>query len=215
MTALRRFTRSRPTCTAAMLCSLLPMGCTGSLNTSDDLLDAPPTPALAGPLSEEQISAARAELAAGPRLTSLDRREWPLEVVSVPRGQVEHQPVYWVQLMPDRSNPRSRGDFPTAATALDGDGEGAAVALEAGANLASTPLFIGWAPIEMIAENRWPWTTLRNHPDYQRVPAKTVRDDWAWVTLVGSDGRPRAPQRESEPTLAPALGLPLPGSDGG
>lgn len=185
-------------------------GCTGQLNATNDLLDAPPLPALAGPLSDEELAAARMQLAAGEPLVSLDRRSWEPVEISVPRGQVEHQPVYWVELMPDRSTARGRGDFPSAGTALEADGDRGAAALEAGTNLVSTPLFALWAPVEMIAEGNWPWTTLRNRPDYARVPPPVARDDWAWVApptaSITAGGTATAP----EIVPASAAGLPAP-----
>ncbi|MFO0874702.1 MAG: hypothetical protein U0575_12130 [Phycisphaerales bacterium] len=174
---------------AALACAAaLTGGCTGSLNTSNQLVDAEPLPALAPAVIGPQIDD-------GPSLNGLDRRNWPMTTISVPRGQVEHQPIYWSEVLPDQTLARQRGERPHGGDVLDGTGDPGAQAVEASANLAWTPLLLPLSPIEMIVENRWPWTTVVDHPTYERIrPASDRRDPWIWIT-------PPAPD-------APAVGVP-------
>lgn len=173
-------------------------GCTGSLNSTDQLLDAEPFPALAPHAEQPPLDDA-------PSLNGLDRRNWSMTTMSVPRGQVEHQPTYWAEALPARSQPRERGEFPQGGDVLDGVGDPGAQVVEAGANLVWTPLELPLAPVEMIAQDRWPWTTLRNHPEYQRVPpaSTTLRDPWVWITPPGTPAQP-APTPTPAPAPVPA-----------
>lgn len=161
--------------------------CTGSLNTSDELLDAPPLPALSGPV-EAQVPASASQPSLS-RTNGLDRRDWPMVEVASPRGQVEHQPTYVTTFAPDQSLARDRGEFPNKDTALQTTGDGGAEVVEAAANVGGTPLLIPAAPVQMIL-GRWWWITERDHPDFQRLPM--VGNDlpppspWLWVEPVGA-----------------------------
>lgn len=152
----------RPTSALLCLTTLLAVGCTGSLNTSNEMLGAPPLPALAPPQGPEAIAAAPPTgIAASdaPSLSAangLDRRGWPMVVVSVPRGQVEAQPTYVTTLLPDQSLPRDRGEFPTGGDALDETGSRGAEVVQGAANAAGSPLFLLSAPVEMLM-GRWWW----------------------------------------------------------
>lgn len=178
-----RWTAPAALATTTSLAALLALssGCTGSLNASNELLDAEPLPALAPSPDAPPPDDA-------PSINGLDRRNWQLTTMSVPRGQVEHQPTYWAEALPDRTLPRQRGEFPMGGDVLDGSGDPGAQVVEAGTNLVWTPIELPLAPVEMVAKNRWPWTTLRNHPDYQRVPSSTSRDPWIWITPPTSAG---------------------------
>jgi len=174
----------------AVSMSALP-ACTGSLNTSDQLLDAPPLPALEAPRQEPlPASASQPSLSAA---TGLDRRGWPITEVLSPRGQVEAQPTYVTTFAPDRTLARSRGEFPSGATVLETTGAGEAQFWEAAANVGGTPLLIPAAPVTMVM-GRWWWMTERQIPTYQRLPAVQAGDDatsewvptgatnpWIWV----------------------------------
>jgi len=174
---MNRFS-SRPIVAALLALPLLTAaGCTGGLNSTDSLLGTPELPALTDAQVGDRPSTDQPSLANG-----LDRRAWTTTTVVVPRGQVEHQPTYWTQALPDRSLPRQRGEWPTGGEVLDGAGDPGIQAIEAGANLVWTPAQILIAPVEMIAEDHWPWTTLRSGPDYSRTPPPMTRDPWRWVT---------------------------------
>jgi hypothetical protein len=160
-------------------------GCTGGLNSSNELLGAPPLTALSGPPAPEAAPTGIAAASGEPSLggpNGLDRRGWPVVVVSVPRGQVEVQPAYVTTLLPDQSLPRDRGEFPIGGDVLDETGSAGAEVLQAASNAAGSPLFLLSAPVEMLM-GRWWWVTERDHPTSARVPTPTrTIDPWVWIT---------------------------------
>lgn len=177
----RRFATTGALCSAPV-CAVL-AGCTGSLNQSDELLGAPPLPALAAP-TQPTLPPNAGE----PSLTAsngLDRRGWPVVQVASPRGQVQSQPTYVTTLFPDRSTARARGEFPTGASVAETGGAWDAQAWEATANAFGSPLFIVSAPIEMLMGNWW-WITVEDTPEFVRVPPDRGRDPWVWIEPVGA-----------------------------
>jgi hypothetical protein len=186
--------------------SVLPLAalaaCTGSLNTSDELLDAPPLPALSAPRDEPlPPSAGQPSIGAA---TGLDRRSWPVVEVSSPRGQVQVQPTYVTTFAPDRSLARDRGEFPTGATVLETTGSGDAQFWEAAANVGGTPLLIPVAPVSMIM-GRWWWVTERDLPTYARLPAAqagaSAGGEGGWISAGAAN-----PWIWVEPPAPPAQG---------
>ena len=165
-------------------------GCTGSLNQSDQLLGAPPLPALSAP-TEPTLP----PNAGDPSLTAangLDRRGWPVVVAASPRGQVQSQPTYVTTLFPDRSTARARGEFPTGASVAQTGGAWDAQAWEGTANAFGSPLFILSAPVEMLMGNWW-WITVIDKPEFVRVPPDSGRDPWIWIEPPAAGSAPAAP----------------------
>lgn len=138
--------------------TLLALVACGTQNSSDTLIGAgeEPLPALvANPPSSIPAQAL-------PSVDGLDRRNWPVTAVAVPRGQVEVQPSYSENLYLASGVARDGGAYPTAATALDGRSDGVSVLAEAGAQ----PFWsAGWVmaggPIRM-AIGEPPWSVQRN-----------------------------------------------------
>jgi hypothetical protein len=138
--------------------SLLAVAACGTQNSTNTLTGAgdEPLPALvANPPSSIPAEAA-------PSVDGLDRRNWPVTAVAVPRGQVEVQPSYSENLSLASGPTRDDGAYPTAATALDGRSDGLSVLAEAGAQ----PFWsAGWVmvggPIRM-AIGQPPWTVQQN-----------------------------------------------------
>ena len=88
----------------------------GTQNSTNTIAGAPPLPALV-PDPPSSVPAQPA-----PSVTGLDRRNWPVTAVEVPRGQVEVQPTYYKRFDGSPDDPRARGDYPTIATALNTGG---------------------------------------------------------------------------------------------
>lgn len=172
--------------------ALVAGGCTGSLNQQNGLIGvsggglpdlagaraAVASGAAAGDGAGAGASAAAGD-AAGSPLTGLDRRAWPVVVVEVPAGQVEHQPVYFEPIVLANGTARTKDDAPTAATVLQGPSDGGSLLAEA----AAAPfIFAGElviSPVRMILQP--PWTTIRapaSHPA-QAMPASSTM--WRWV----------------------------------
>lgn len=141
-------------CGAGLLAAI---GC-GTQNSTNTLIgaDEAPLPALvANPPSSIPAEAT-------PSVEGLDRRNWPVTAVAVPRGQVQVQPSYSENLNLASGSARDGGTYPTAATALEGRSDGVSVLAEAGAQ----PFWsAGWVmvggPIRM-AIGEPPWTVQRD-----------------------------------------------------
>lgn len=123
---------------------------------------------------------------ASPSVDGLDRRNWPVTSVAVPRGQVEVQPSYSENLNLASGAARDGGTYPTAATALDGRSDGISMLAEAGAQ----PFWsAGWVmvggPIRM-AIGEPPWTVQRNpRPDFALDDPRMSEGQpamWHWVS---------------------------------
>lgn len=189
---MRNRRRSDP-CRAATLAVVLglsgiALAACGTQNSTDTLIGAgdEPLPALvANPPSSIPAEAS-------PSVNGLDRRNWPVTAVPVPRGQVEVQPSYSENLTFASGAARDAGAYPTAATALDGRSDGVSLLAEAGAQ----PFWsAGWVmvggPIRM-AIGEPPWTVQRNPKsdfalDDPRMGAG--RDAmWHWVSKDPATG---------------------------
>jgi hypothetical protein len=161
---------------------------------------------------------------ASPSVDGLDRRNWPVTAVQVPRGQVEVQPTYSENLLLASGTSRDGGAYPTTASSLDGRSDGVAVLAEAGAQ----PIWsAGWimvgGPVRMMLGEP-PWTVQRDpRSDFaldDPAIAQGQPSMWHWVskdpatgasspmmpartTAVG-DMRAIAPRGPVSPTPVPA-----------
>ena len=168
--------------------SLLAVAACGTQNSTNTLTGAgdEPLPALvANPPSSIPAEAA-------PSVDGLDRRNWPVTAVAVPRGQVEVQPSYSENLSLASGPTRDDGAYPTAATALDGRSDGLSVLAEAGAQ----PFWsAGWVmvggPIRM-AIGQPPWTVQQNPtPDFALDDPRMSAGQaamWHWVSKDPATG---------------------------
>jgi hypothetical protein len=134
------------------------LGACGTQNSTNTLIGAgeEPLPALAA----NPPSSIPAE--ATTSVDGLDRRNWPITTVDVPRGQVQVQPSYSENLIMASGASRDAGGYPTTSTALEGRSDGLSVLAEAGAQ----PFWsAGWVmvggPIRM-AIGEPPWAVQRN-----------------------------------------------------
>lgn len=188
-----------------MICSLAvaALAACGTQNSTNTLIGAgdEPLPALvANPPSSIPAEAA-------PSVDGLDRRNWPVTAVAVPRGQVEVQPSYSENLNLASGAARDSGGYPTAATALDGRSDGLSMLAEAGAQ----PFWsAGWVmvggPIRM-AIGEPPWTVQRNPtPDFTLDDPQMSAGQpsmWHWVSKDPGTGA----SRPLEPTRTTAVGI--------
>lgn len=126
---------------------------------------------------------------AGPSVQGLDRRNWSVVTIDVPRGQVEHQPTYAEPLVFNGGAARNGELFPTPESSLrlgtPVDSAAAEGALEA-----------GWPAVLLVASparmllGMPPWMTMRG-PDQASgvLPSAQARDNgamWMWVVAPGT-----------------------------
>lgn len=190
MTARHPSLHPRPGTRCALACGLglAALAACGTQNSTNTLIGAGDEP-LPG-LVAQPPSSIPAE--AVPSVDGLDRRNWPVTAMTVPRGQVEVQPSYSENLTFASGAARDRGSYPTAATALEGRSEGISLLAEAGAQ----PFWsAGWVmvggPMRM-AIGELPWTVQRNpRPDFAlddpRMSAGQ-RSMWDWVSRDPASG---------------------------
>lgn len=161
----------------ALVSALAATGCTGNLNTADDLYDADPVVSfhtVVGPPEE----LARADDA--PSLAGLDRGNWPVTPVVSPPAQVEFNPPYVDDVLVDTTTPRGRGEYPTLETMLDGPGSNEQQALQAIAEIPYSAFLLVVSPIRMVQTP--PWAVMRGPGGYERLPDVTERDLSRWYT---------------------------------
>ena len=163
---------------------LLIVGCTGNLNQVNGVMGTSPDslPALVTnpPSSIRQVEK--------PSLQGLDRRNWEVVTVSVPRGQVEVQPTYVENLDLATGVARDNGTYPTISTALEGDSTTSSVFFDGIIEpFWPVALFIA-APVRMVG-GEWPMQTKREpKAKFELVPASESESgdsnsqrNWAWV----------------------------------
>ena len=163
---------------------LLIVGCTGNLNQVDGVMGTSPDslPALVAnpPSSIYQIEE--------PTVLGLDRRNWEVVTVSVPRGQVEVQPTYAENLHLATGVDRDNGTYPTIMSALQGNSTSTSVAFEGIIEpFWPVALFIA-APVRMVG-GEWPLQTKREpNAKFELVPVSDSNTsgaksdpNWAWV----------------------------------
>lgn len=132
---------------------------------------------------------------------SLDRSNWASTRVVVPNDLVAHQPRYTNDWAFDKSTARNRGEYPTAASAMDMPTERGAdqqlaeavlAPLAAGADLALSPL-------RAIAAR--PWQRTRTGLEgYQRAPQnRTFPAEGVEPTSFGSDQPSQTDAARAEP----------------
>ncbi len=162
-------------------------GCTGHLNQSNGI-DGIGEGALPALQSSTQTSLADAT----PSITGLDRRNWDLMMVAIPRGQVQVQPTYSEDPIIVRGPARVDGAYPSASTSLDGPSDGGQLVMEGAAQpFWPTVLFLA-APVRMATGDP-PGTTHRQPTaGFHLVPVNADgqplwdRAMWEWVEKPAS-----------------------------
>jgi len=157
-------------------------GCTGHLNQSNGL-DGVGAGALPALQSSTQTSLADPS----PSLTSLDRRNWHLMLVAVPRGQVQVQPTYAEDPTIVHGTALVDGIYPTASTALDGPSDGGQVFAEGAAQPFWPVVLFLAAPVRMVGGN--PPGSVHQQPraGFHLIPVTADgqpvwdRATWEWV----------------------------------
>lgn len=163
---------------------LVIVGCTGNLNQVDGVMGTAPEsfPAL---VTNPASSILQVEK---PSVNGLDRRNWEVVTVLVPRGQVEVQPTYAENLDLATGVDRDKGTYPTTTTALQGESTSTSIVFEGIIEpFWPVALFIA-APVRMVG-GEWPLQTKREpKAKFELVPASdlnpnSVNSDpnWAWV----------------------------------
>ncbi len=159
---------------------LLIVGCTGNLNQVNGVMGTSPDslPALVTnpPSSIYQIEE--------PTVLGLDRRNWEVVTVPVPRGQVEVQPTYAENLDLATGVARDTGTYPTISTALEGNSTTSSVVFDGIIEpFWPVALFIA-APVRMVG-GEWPLQTKREpKAKFELVPANESPShgvNWEWV----------------------------------
>jgi len=205
-----RVSQLRPPIVAAMLAlslgatsMLVMVGCTGNLNTDDQILGADALPALevaprglGEPMDEPSLGVDGAT-------NGWDRRHWERVVVRVPRGQTETNPRGAAAIPVDRELPRQRGEFAVDVEVLDTTSDPGASALDGAVNLAAAPGLMLIGPVvQIVADGRWPWTVVRHPTDgtgffdrgdrYDRLPPASTRSAWPWLGIEAPDADGRS-----------------------
>lgn len=166
-------------------------GCVGPLNNEVYVGDRLKASQQYAPASIAERAEDRAETGAGEEIevsvNSLDRSGWSGTRVVVPNDLVMHQPRYTDNWHFNRSNRRARGEYPTAASALDMPTEKGADQQIKEAALA--PLVAGFdiaaMPVRMGGARPWQRTMTGSEP-YQRVAQ--VRTEVPEGVMAADDG---------------------------
>ena len=155
----------------------------GCLNQSNTLTHAgnDPIPDLNSPMPST------APPAASPAsLKGLDRRNWDVQVVDAPRGQVQARPTYSELLLLNGTDARDGKTFPTVADSLYLSSSVGAAATEGAADVVWPAFLLVVSPVRM-ATGQPPWLIVDQPMQAVGVlpPSQTRGTDglWKWVSL--------------------------------
>ena len=164
------------------LCASL-LALAGCLNQSNTLTHAgnDPLPDLNSPMPST------APPAASPAsLKGLDRRNWDVQVIDAPRGQVQARPTYSELLLLNGTDARDGKTFPTVADSLYLSSSVGAAATEGAADVVWPAFLLVVSPVRM-ATGQPPWLVVDQPMQAIGVlPASQTRGDdglWKWVSL--------------------------------
>ncbi len=166
----------------AILCAaILPLG--GCLNQSNTLTHAgnDPIPDLNSPMPST------APAAASPAsLKGLDRRNWDVQVVDAPRGQVEARPTYSELLLLNGTDARDGKTFPTVADSLYLSSSVGAAATDGAADVVWPAFLLVISPVRM-ATGQPPWLIVDQPMQAVGVlPVNQTQGNdglWKWVSV--------------------------------
>jgi hypothetical protein len=166
----------------AILCAAILPLC-GCLNQSNTLTHAgnDPIPDLNSPMPST------APAAASPAsLKGLDRRNWDVQVVDAPRGQVQARPTYSELLLLNGTDARDGKTFPTVADSLYLSSSVGAAATEGAADVVWPAFLLVISPVRM-ATGQPPWLVVDQPMQAVGVlpPNQTQGNDglWKWVSV--------------------------------
>ena len=165
-------------------CGCVPLlALAGCLNQSNTLTHAgnDPIPDLNSPMPST------APPAASPAsLKGLDRRNWDVQVVDAPRGQVQARPTYSDLLLLNGTEARDGKTFPTVANSLYLSSSVGAAATEGAAEVVWPAFLLVISPVRM-ATGQPPWLIVDQPMQAVGVlpPSQTRGTDglWKWVSL--------------------------------
>ena len=167
---------------SATICAAL-LGLAGCLNQSNTLTHAgnDPIPDLNSPMPS------MAPAAASPAsLKGLDRRNWDVQVVDAPRGQVQARPTYSELLVLNGTDARDGKSFPTVADSLYLSSSVGDAATEGAAAVVWPAFLLVVSPVRM-ATGQPPWLIVDQPMQAVGVlpPSQTRGDDglWKWVSV--------------------------------
>ena len=197
---LQSCVRARGVFMCALFClfsvALLALG--GCLNQSNTLTHAgnDPIPDLNSPMPST------APPAASPAsLKGLDRRNWDVQVVDAPRGQVQARPTYSELLLLNGTDARDGKTFPTVADSLYLSSSVGAAATEGAADVVWPAFLLVVSPVRM-ATGQPPWLIVDQPMQAVGVlPASQTRASdglWKWVSLK-QEATAEAQQEASQP----------------
>ncbi len=182
-------------CVKAKNVSRVAMGCATTLalgaclNQSNTLTHAgnDPIPDLNSPMPSTAPAAA-----SPPSLKGLDRRNWDVQVVDAPRGQVQTRPSYSEVLVLNGTDARDGKTFPTVADSLYLSSSVGAAATEGAAAVVWPAFLLLVSPVRM-ATGQPPWLIIDGPKQAVGVlpPSQTQGDDglWKWVSYT-KEGTP-------------------------
>jgi hypothetical protein len=170
---------------SAVICAPL-LALVGCLNQSNTLTHAgnDPIPDLNSPMPS------MAPAAASPAsLNGLDRRNWDVQVVDAPRGQVQARPTYSEVLVLNGTDARDGKSFPTVADSLYLSSSVGDAATEGAAAIVWPAFLLVVSPVRM-ATGQPPWLIVDQPMQAIGVlpPSQTRGDDglWKWVSVKES-----------------------------
>lgn len=114
------------------------------------------------PLAALTVDAETGVTSDAPSLIDHDRSHWPRVSVPVAVRQVAHHPTYAPQFEFGPDDPRHRGEYPTARTAARTHEQNGRDVLRAMREIVQGFVMIPWAPIDMVLNDRWPWSVERS-----------------------------------------------------
>ena len=166
---------------AILYAAILPLG--GCLNQSNTLTHAgnDPIPDLNSPMPST------APAAASPAsLKGLDRRNWDVQVVDAPRGQVQAQPTYSELLLLNGTDARDGKTFPTVADSLYLSSSVGAAATDGAADVVWPAFLLVISPVRM-ATGQPPWLVVDQPMQAVGVlPVNQTQGNdglWKWVSV--------------------------------
>ena len=167
---------------SVVICAPL-LALVGCLNKSNTLTHAgnDPIPDLNSPMPST------APAAASPAsLKGLDRRNWDVQVVDAPRGQVQARPTYSELLVLNGTDARDGKSFPTVADSLYLSSSVGDAATEGAAAVVWPAFLLVVSPVRM-ATGQPPWLIVDQPMQAIGVlpPSQTRGDDglWKWVSV--------------------------------
>lgn len=154
------------------LAAMLVSGCADSRNRENGLIGVDPS-ALPALHATSRSSIPDNDT---PSVTGLNRRDWTLTLIAVPRGQVEVQPTYGRNLHLASGPARATGIFPTVATALETGASTNSLVAEGAVQPLWFPVSLAWSPL-LMSQGECPLSTRREPCGRYETTPKVCGDE--------------------------------------